>query len=115
MLRLHVAQTVTAELSNSKGSLRRDVVDKDRFDTKLHPEIEWNAEVRLSGGQEGYESLPHAERAFLRRRRRRMLPAFAKYISVPESELDERDLPIVGIAASGGCATFPHHSHDASC
>ncbi len=55
-----------------------------------------DAEVRLG------DDLCLSERAFLRDRRRKMKHAFAKLFNIDESEIDERDLPIVALAYSGG-------------
>ncbi|GAA5823594.1 hypothetical protein JCM3770_003518 [Rhodotorula araucariae] len=62
----------------------------------IHPELQWDAQVRLG------TDLPLTERAFLRNRRARMREAFARLVGVPPEEVDERDLPVVSIAASGG-------------
>jgi cytosolic phospholipase A2 len=43
-----------------------------------------------------------AERAFIAERKRVMRTSFAKLIGVKDSEVDERDLPVVAIAGSGG-------------
>ncbi|KAG8747162.1 hypothetical protein FRC10_002211 [Ceratobasidium sp. 414] len=61
-----------------------------------YPEYEWEAEVRLGN------ELCLPERAFLRSRKRRMRAAFAELFGVPVAKIDERDLPIVAIAGSGG-------------
>lgn len=68
----------------------------DPPDPLIHPECNWDAEVRLG------DELCLSERAFLRERRRKMKKAFAKLFNVDESEIDERDIPIVAIAGSGG-------------
>ena len=43
-----LARGVYAELSQGPGSLYRHIVDTDRYDKEIHPEIEWDATVRLS-------------------------------------------------------------------
>lgn len=91
---------LSAELSKEEGSLYRTVVDKDRHDPEANPEIEWRAKVRLG------TDLPHAEKAFLKERKKKVRKAFAKLIGVDESEVDERDVPVVAIAGSGGGATI---------
>ncbi|KAG8953434.1 hypothetical protein FRC04_002276 [Tulasnella sp. 424] len=83
------------ELGRGEGSLWSQIV-KEAPNSELHPEIEWDAEVRIG------DELCFREKAFLRERKRRMLQAYAKLFDVSPSELDERDLPIVAIAASGG-------------
>ena len=84
----------------SPGSLYDEIVNTPP-DLALHPECEWDAQVRLG------EDLCIAERAFLGERKRKMRLAFAKLMGVPESEVDERDLPIVAIAGSGGGMCWP--------
>lgn len=68
----------------------------DAHNPDVHPEVQWDAEVRLG------RDLPHTERAFLRNRRERIRVAFAELVRVPLEEVDERDLPVVAVAASGG-------------
>ncbi|GAA5864327.1 hypothetical protein JCM3774_002753 [Rhodotorula dairenensis] len=69
---------------------------KDAENPQVHPEVQWDAEVRLS------RDLPHTERAFLRNRRAKMRAAFADWVQVPLDQVDDRDLPVVAVAASGG-------------
>ncbi|OBZ72357.1 Cytosolic phospholipase A2 [Grifola frondosa] len=83
------------ELGLGPGSLYSEVVN-DAPDLTVYPECEWDAEVRLG------EDMCLSERAFLGERKRRMKASFAKLMGVPESQVDERDLPIVAIAGSGG-------------
>ncbi|KAL5524090.1 hypothetical protein ACEPAG_8263 [Sanghuangporus baumii] len=89
------ASVLLLELSRGPGSLYDQVV-KDPSDPETHPECQWDAEVRVG------DDLCISERAFLRMRKRRMRRAFARLFGVDESEIDERDLPIVAIAGSGG-------------
>lgn len=65
-------------------------------DLSINPECEWDAKVRIG------DDVSISERAFLRERKRRMRAGFAKLFGVPIEDLDERDLPIVAIAGSGG-------------
>ncbi|KAK7690859.1 hypothetical protein QCA50_005961 [Cerrena zonata] len=83
------------ELGLGPGSLYSEIVD-ELPDALIHPEVEWDAEVRLG------DDICFAERAFLGERKRHMKPYFAKLFGVSEQEIDERDLPIVAIAGSGG-------------
>lgn len=87
------------ELGRGEGSLWSQIV-KEAPNSELHPEIEWDAEVRLG------DELCFREKAFLRERKRRMLQTYAKLFDVSPSELDERDLPIVAIAGKVPYATF---------
>lgn len=83
------------ELSLGPGSLYSEIVDTPP-DPRIYPEVEWDAEVRLG------EDVCLAERAFLAERKRIMKASFAQLMGIPEDEVDERDLPIVAIAGSGG-------------
>ncbi|QRV94152.1 phospholipase [Ceratobasidium sp. AG-Ba] len=87
--------TLVLELSRGPGSLWNEIVDSPPSLVD-HPEYDWDAEVRLG------DELCLPERAFLRSRRRRMRAAFAELFGVPITEIDERDLPTVAIAGSGG-------------
>ncbi|KAI0682847.1 FabD/lysophospholipase-like protein [Cytidiella melzeri] len=83
------------ELSLGPGSLYSEIVDQPP-DPGVYPEIEWDATVRL-----GVE-LCIPERAFLGERKRAMRVPFARLMGVDAEEVDERDLPVVAIAGSGG-------------
>ncbi|KAI0078788.1 FabD/lysophospholipase-like protein [Panus rudis PR-1116 ss-1] len=83
------------ELGMGPGSLYSEIVH-DPPDPQIYPEVEWDAEVRLG------EDLCLSEKAFLKERKRKMKGAFAQLFGVEESEIDERDLPIVALAGSGG-------------
>ena len=90
-----------AEVSGGEGSTYRAVLDS-RNDRVINPELEWEGHVRLTGDVEGLDSLAPAERAYLRNRRTRIVAPFAAFIGVPASEVDEQDVPVLGIAGSGG-------------
>ncbi|CAE6471750.1 unnamed protein product [Rhizoctonia solani] len=83
------------ELSQGPGSLWNEVVNSPPS-SRDHPEYDWEAEVRLG------DELCLAERAFFRNRKRKMRAAFAELFGVALHEIDERDLPVVAIAGSGG-------------
>lgn len=83
------------ELGLGPGSLYAEVVDGPP-DPTIYPEVEWDAEVRLG------EDLCISERAFLHERRRVMRKPFARLMGVSEEVVDERDIPVVAIAGSGG-------------
>ncbi|TBU41999.1 FabD/lysophospholipase-like protein [Dichomitus squalens] len=83
------------ELGRGPGSLYDTIVNSPP-DLDVNPECEWDAEVRVG------DDLCISERAFLGERKRRMRASFAKLMGVPENDVDERDLPIVAIAGSGG-------------
>ncbi|GJJ06102.1 hypothetical protein Clacol_000291 [Clathrus columnatus] len=83
------------ELGLGPGSLYSEII-KENPDILIHPECEWDAEVRLG------DDLCLSEQAFLRERKRKMRKAFAEFIGVPINEVHEDDIPIVAIAGSGG-------------
>lgn len=87
--------TLLLELSLGPGSLYSEIT-KAPPNYDLNPELEWDAEVRLG------DHLPLPERAFLSERRRVVKQAFARLLNIDESDIDERDLPVVAIAGSGG-------------
>ncbi|CUA66912.1 hypothetical protein RSOLAG22IIIB_00362 [Rhizoctonia solani] len=89
------ANILILELSRGPGSLWNEIVDSPPS-SQDHPEYDWEAEVRLG------DELCIAERAFLRSRKRKMRAAFAKLFGVAFHEIDERDIPVVAIAGSGG-------------
>ncbi|GAA5847216.1 hypothetical protein JCM9279_006139 [Rhodotorula babjevae] len=83
------------ELSLGPDSTYAHIVDEGK-DPRTHPELQWDAQVRIG------TDLPISERAFLRNRRQKMRASFARLVGVPVDDVDERDLPTVSIAASGG-------------
>lgn len=101
------AEILVRELSRGPGSLWNEIVDSSPSISD-HPEYEWEAEVRLG------DELCLPERAFLRSRKRKMRAAFAELLEVPIHEVDERDIPIVAIAASGGGKCYNYVSSDVS-
>ncbi|KAK4705665.1 cytosolic phospholipase A2, partial [Phenoliferia sp. Uapishka_3] len=83
------------EISLGPSSTYSRVV-ASRNNADLHPEIQWDATVRLG------TELGIAESAFIRTRKRAMVGAFARLMEVEEREVDPRDIPIVSVAGSGG-------------
>ncbi|GAA5959607.1 hypothetical protein JCM21900_002954 [Sporobolomyces salmonicolor] len=88
-------QKLQTELSRGPDSTYGRIVAGGK-DPAVHPELEWDAEVRLG------TDLALQERAYLRNRREAMRGAFARLMEVPLEEVDVRDLPVVAFAASGG-------------
>ncbi|GAA6063249.1 hypothetical protein JCM10212_003612 [Sporobolomyces blumeae] len=88
-------QKFQTELARGPDSLYARIIDQ-RHNAEVHPEVQWDAEVRLGN------DLPVQERAYLRNRREWMRHKFADLMQVPVDEVDVRDLPVVAIAASGG-------------
>ena len=89
------ASALLIELGRGPGSLYNEVVERAN-DPTVYPECEWDAEVRLG------DDLAIGEKAFLKERRRKMRSSFAKVVGVDVDLIDERDIPIVAIAGSGG-------------
>ena len=87
--------TLLLELSFIPRSLYSEIINAPP-DLDVNPELDWDAQVRLG------DDIPLVERAFLGERRRVVRKAFARLIGVQETEVDERDLPVVAIAGSGG-------------
>lgn len=83
------------ELGLGPGSLYSEII-KENPDVLLHPECEWDAQVRLG------DELCLSEQAFLKERKRKMRLAFAEFIGVPLDQVHEDDIPIVAVAGSGG-------------
>ncbi|GAA6033063.1 hypothetical protein JCM8097_000127 [Rhodosporidiobolus ruineniae] len=88
-------EKLQAELSLGPGSTYARIVEEGK-DPAVHPELQFDASVRLG------TDLALSERAYLRNRREAMRGAFARLMDVPLEEVDARDLPVVAIAASGG-------------
>ncbi|KAI7903672.1 acyl transferase/acyl hydrolase/lysophospholipase [Cokeromyces recurvatus] len=71
-------------------------IKTEENDPLVHPEIKKDAIVR-----EGSE-LSKAEENYIKARKRVQRTAFAKFIGVDPESVDEEDIPIVGLASSGG-------------
>lgn len=83
------------ELSFEDGSLA-DEMWKDAHDARMHPEIEWEASVRVS------DELCYEEQQYLQRRKLHTRRALAKYLDVPEDDIHPDDIPVIGMCGSGG-------------
>ncbi|KAI5785002.1 acyl transferase/acyl hydrolase/lysophospholipase [Peziza echinospora] len=88
-------QKLRAELSMAPDSLSYEIW-QESLSPYLNPEITWDAQVRMS------PNLCDEETRFLERRRRFMKGAFAQYLQIPESEINEQDIPVIAMTASGG-------------
>ncbi|KAJ1800038.1 hypothetical protein LPJ59_001403 [Coemansia sp. RSA 2399] len=66
------------------------------IDPELHPEMLQSATVRMGHGICGQEA------DFQQKRARHMRNDFAGFIGVSAASVDERDIPIIGVAGSGG-------------
>lgn len=89
------------ELGLGPGSLYSEII-KENPDVLLHPECEWDAQVRLG------DELCLSEQAYLKERKRKMRLAFAEFIGVPLDQVHEDDIPIVAVAGSGGGISLPY-------
>ncbi|KAF9094572.1 hypothetical protein BGX29_009449 [Mortierella sp. GBA35] len=87
--------TVRKELQLGDGSLYQSIVN-NMSDANKNPEIQLDASVR-----QGNDLCPQ-ESAFQAARRKKMKKAFAKFIRVHESDINENDIPVVAFAGSGG-------------
>ncbi|VBB77101.1 Putative Cytosolic phospholipase A2 zeta [Podospora comata] len=83
------------ELEMAPGSLAAEIWDEAR-DPFTHPEIEWEAKVRVSN------ALCEEEKTFLERRKKVIVPALAKYLGLKEEDIHPDDIPTVAICGSGG-------------
>lgn len=83
------------ELSGAPYSLSWEIWE-DAHDPEIHPEVIWDAKVRLS------RDLCPEEQVFLDLRRKRTTKALARYLDVAESEIHPEDVPIIGLCGSGG-------------
>ncbi|KAK4644435.1 hypothetical protein QC761_304760 [Podospora bellae-mahoneyi] len=83
------------ELEMAPGSLAAEIWDEAR-DPFTHPEIEWEAKVRVSN------ALCEEEKTFLERRKKVIVPALAKYLGLKEEDIHPDDVPTVAICGSGG-------------
>ncbi|KAL9131597.1 MAG: hypothetical protein Q9217_000485 [Psora testacea] len=84
-----------AEMDMRPGSLA-DEIWQEAQDPSIHPEIKSNAEVRIG------KYLCAEELAFLQRRKRRTTQALARYLDIPEAEINPQDVPTIAVCGSGG-------------
>ncbi|KAI4139350.1 MAG: hypothetical protein L6R39_006334, partial [Caloplaca ligustica] len=83
------------ELEMAPGSLA-DEIWEEAQDPSLNPEIARRAQVRISS------HLCSEEKAFKQRRKRYTARALAKYLAIPEEEVDPEDVPTIAMCGSGG-------------
>lgn len=77
------------------GSLA-DEICQDARDPYVHPEITSHAKVRIGKG------LCDEELAFVQRRKKFTTSALARYLEIPEAEIDPQDVPTIALCGSGG-------------
>ncbi|KAL8791895.1 MAG: hypothetical protein Q9195_005471 [Heterodermia aff. obscurata] len=88
-------QKLQLELSAKPGSLANEIW-QEALDRDINPEIEIEASVRFS------KELCNEEKDFRMRRRRQTTKALAKYLDIPDSEIDPEDVPTIAMCGSGG-------------
>ena len=88
-------QKLQLELSAEQGSLANEIW-QEALDKEINPEIAHEASVRFS------KELCDEEKYFRMRRRRQTTKALARYLNIPESEIDPEDVPTIAMCGSGG-------------
>ncbi len=83
------------ELEMVPGSLG-DEIWQEAQDPDINPEITSLARVRIGKG------LCADEKEFVKRRKRYTTEALAKYLDIPENDIDSRDVPTIAMCGSGG-------------
>jgi len=83
------------ELTMAPGSLA-DEIWQEAQDTDVNPEIAYEARVRFG------KSLCKEELDFRARRKRHTTTALAKYLGIPEGDIDPDDVPTIAMCGSGG-------------
>ena len=79
----------------ARGSLAEEIWQEAQ-DQDIHPEIALNARVRI-----GRDLCPD-ELTFIGRRKKFTRAALAKYLEIPEADVDPEDVPIIAVCGSGG-------------
>ncbi|KAL8973307.1 MAG: hypothetical protein Q9197_002408, partial [Variospora fuerteventurae] len=83
------------ELEMAPGSLA-DEIWQEAQDPFLNPEIARRAQVRIGN------DLCDEEKLFQHRRKNRTARALAKYLGIPEEQIDPSDVPTIAMCGSGG-------------
>ena len=78
-----------------RGSLAEEIWQEAQ-DKDIHPEIGLDARVRIG------RDLCHDEVNFIRRRKKYTSRALAKYLEIPEADVDPEDVPTIAVCGSGG-------------
>ena len=88
-------QKLQLELSAKQGSLANEIW-QEALDRDINPEIDIEAGVRFS------KELCNEEKDFRMRRKRQTTKALARYLNIPDSEIDPEDVPTIAMCGSGG-------------
>ncbi|KAI1823876.1 acyl transferase/acyl hydrolase/lysophospholipase [Xylaria intraflava] len=83
------------ELSMSDGSLASEIW-REAHDPFVNPEIQYSATVRVS------DDLCEEEKEFLSRRKKVVVAALARYLDLPEDDINTADVPTIAMCGSGG-------------
>ncbi|KAI2625164.1 cytosolic phospholipase A2 zeta [Xylaria nigripes] len=83
------------QLSVSDDSLASEIWREAR-DPFVNPEIQYSATVRVS------EDLCEEEKEFLSRRKKVVAAALARYLDLPEEDINPADVPTIAMCGSGG-------------
>ena len=83
------------EMKMARGSLAEEVW-LEAQDQDIHPEIGLNARVRIG------RNLCPDELSFVRRRKIHTTKSLAKYLDIPEADVDPDDVPTIAVCGSGG-------------
>ena len=83
------------EMEMAPGSLAEEIW-QDAQDPDLHPNIKWDATVRIS------RDLCPDEKAFISRRKEYTRRALARYLEIPQAEVYPQDVPTIAMCGSGG-------------
>ena len=90
-----LVRKLQSELDMAPGSLADEIWNESQ-DPFINPEIEWEAQVRIG------QNLSEEELAFQQARKRHTAKALAKYLGLPEREVNPQDVPVIAICGSGG-------------
>ena len=83
------------ELSMAPGSLAEEIW-YEANNPETHPEITWDASVRVSN------ELCAEEKNFLEKRGKFTKRALARYLDIPEDKIHPDDVPVIAVCGSGG-------------
>ncbi|KAL2159949.1 hypothetical protein VTH06DRAFT_2082 [Thermothelomyces fergusii] len=83
------------EMKMEPGSLAAEIWHEAQ-DPYTHPEIQYQANVRVSG------DLCEDEKIFLARRKKMIVPALARYLGIDERDIHPDDVPTIAMCGSGG-------------
>ncbi|KAK0641613.1 acyl transferase/acyl hydrolase/lysophospholipase [Cercophora newfieldiana] len=89
------ARKLQRELTMGPGTLA-DEIWREAHDPSIHPEIQYEARVRVS------EHLCEEEKTFLSRRKKVVVASLAKYLGLEEKDINPDDVPIMAMCGSGG-------------